>query len=69
MAWPDAILLSADNLLLPYFVHATYHFSFRQGLKEADLAKRPHQVRQCFSLNNASDVELYSARYHKIKDM
>jgi len=26
-------------------------------------------VRQCFSLNNASDNEMYSARFYKIKAM
>ena len=43
--------------------------SFRAGMSENDLKGRPDQVRQCFSLDNASDSEIYSARFLKIKDM
>mmetsp|Transcript_15839 Transcript_15839/g.19943 ORF Transcript_15839/g.19943 Transcript_15839/m.19943 type:complete len:93 (-) Transcript_15839:380-658(-) len=42
---------------------------FRAGMTEKDLKGRSDQVRQCFSLNNGSDREMYSAKYLKIKDM
>ena len=35
----------------------------------ADLANRNEMVKQCYSLNNASDTEMYSAKYHKIKHL
>ena len=46
-----------------------FQYSYSQGFKEKDLRKNSAQVKQCFSLNNASDKEMYSARFNRIKDM
>ena len=42
---------------------------FRAGLSAADLAPYPNEVKQAFSLNNASIGEIQNARYRQIRNI
>ena len=40
--------------------------SFRMGLNAADLEPYSDQIKQAFSLDNASDHEIKQAKYHRL---
>lgn len=42
---------------------------YRSGLQADELEGRSDEVKQAFSLNNASDTEIIKARYRKVRQM
>ena len=52
-----------------YLLTATSLFSYRLGLTEEDLEGYSDPVKQAFSLENGSVREIYSAKFHKLKDL
>lgn len=42
---------------------------FRAGLSKSELEPYNDEVKQAFSLNNASEVEITKARFRQVRDM